>query len=104
MTDDWRIKAIYDYMQDGFSVAIMRGGAVCPNLTFEPIAPGQRVYPTIEAGPDGEAFLRAALNCAWEKGLRPDGFDDTRESMKATNAHLQDMRALAFHKIGAEKP
>lgn len=53
---------------------------------------------------DSEGFLRAMLNAAWDAGLRPDGFMDTRESMKATTAHLEDMRALAFHKIGAMKP
>lgn len=45
---------------------------------------------------EGMNFLRAALNCAWEIGLRPDGFNDTREGMAATKAHLEDMRALVF--------
>lgn len=52
----------------------------------------------------GEEFLRACLNTAWDLGLRPDGYMDVRESMKATAAHLQDMRAIAFGKLNVEKP
>jgi hypothetical protein len=46
--------------------------------------------------PDGMSFLRAALNAAWEMGLRPDGYEDTRESLEAISSHLEDMRTLAF--------
>lgn len=104
MKDGWSIKAAFDFFQNGYAVAIFKGDALCTNLTFETRTKAQQIIPTFQAGPDGEAFLRAALNCAWEQGLRPDGFEDTRESMRATNAHLEDMRALAFHKIGAPKP
>lgn len=59
----------------------------------------------IEGGDDfGAAFLRAALNCAWDMGMRPDGFDDTREATKSLNRHLEDMRAITFSKLGVEKP
>jgi len=77
-------------------------------LTFKQIRVDEAVprgaTPFDDLSEDVEGFLRAAMNCAWELGLRPDGFNDTRESMKATKAHLDDMRALAFHKIGAPKP
>ncbi len=52
----------------------------------------------------GGAFLRAALNCAWDMGLRPDGFNDTREAIAASSRHLDDMRAITFAKLGIEKP
>ncbi len=52
----------------------------------------------------GEEFLRAMLNAAWDIGLRPDGFNDTREGMAAKDQHLQDMRAITFGKLGIEKP
>lgn len=83
-------------------VLITSGDSIARPLVFERHE-GLIHPPTIDAG-YGEAFLRAALNCAWEMGMRPDGYEDTRESMKATNAHLQDMRAIAFQKVGAEKP
>ena len=53
---------------------------------------------------DQERFVRAIFNACWDAGMRPDGFDDTRESMKATNAHLQDMRAIAFGKLEIPSP
>lgn len=73
-------------------------------FVLERIEPGVRFpFPTA-MGQDAEEFMRAMLNAAWEAGLRPDGFNDTRESMKATIAHLQDMRAIAFHAVQAPKP
>lgn len=73
-------------------------------LTFVTIEENNKIVdPSL---PPGEAteFLRAALNAAWEAGLRPDGWLDTRESMAATAKHLEDMRALAFNNTGAQKP
>lgn len=57
-----------------------------------------------EFGRDQDRFIRAIFNACWDAGMRPDGFDDTRESMKATNAHLQDMRAIAFGKLQIPSP
>lgn len=104
MDGQWRVKAHVNSYLDGTEIFIRLGedGFVEP-FTIMKRQPGGIVVPSVSAE-HGEAFLRAVLNAAWDAGLRPDGFNDTRESMKATNAHLQDMRALAFHKIGAEKP
>ncbi len=49
-------------------------------------------------------LLQAMLDAAWDHGMRPSGYSDVAEAMKASDAHLQDMRAIAFHKIGAPKP
>lgn len=104
MSDGWRVKANHNHYLDGIEVFIRLGedGFVEP-FTIMKREQGEMISPSV-AAEFGQGFLRAALNAAWEIGLRPDGFNDTRESMKATNAHLQDMRALAFHKIGAQKP
>lgn len=51
--------------------------------------------PTFSAR-QGEAFLRGMLNAIWEMGMRPDGYQDQRETTVATKAHLEDMRALVF--------
>lgn len=106
---EWSMYAEKTVWQEGVSLHIGRkrrdgGTDVATSITFltvleDDIGPGPALR-----GTDAEAFLRAALNCAWEFGLRPDGYHDTRESMKATDAHLQDMRAIAFHKLGAGKP
>lgn len=109
----WRIRFHRDGFTDSLSLLIQRGDQYVAPFTLEqmPIA-GYIDRPTLnesrEAQADGlgdvSGFLRAALNCAWELGMRPDGFEDTRESMAATKKHLEDMRAITFHKIGAPKP
>ncbi len=42
-----------------------------------------------------ENFLRAAMDAAWEMGLRPTGFDDHTNELTAVRYHLEDMRLLA---------
>ncbi len=46
-------------------------------------------------------FVQAILDAAWAYGFRPSGEAGSDSSMAR---HLEDMRAIAFHKIGAPKP
>ncbi len=55
-------------------------------------------------GQDGDEILQAILDAAWAEGMRPTGISGERGEIKRLEEHLGDMRALAFHKIGAEKP
>jgi hypothetical protein len=43
---------------------------------------------------DGEGMLRAIMDAAWERGIRPTHYEDYRRVNDAKDAHLQDMRAL----------
>lgn len=47
---------------------------------------------------------QSLMNKLWEYGYRPTGVGELSETMTATRKHLEDMRALAFHKVGAPKP
>ena len=40
-------------------------------------------------------FLRAIVDAAWDAGIRPTGFGDHTNELKATRYHLEDMRLLA---------
>ncbi len=42
-----------------------------------------------------EGFLQAAMDAAWELGLRPTGFKDHTNELTAVRYHLEDMRLLA---------
>lgn len=44
---------------------------------------------------DVRGFLQAALEQAWEIGLRPKGFADNSSELAAVRYHLEDMRTLA---------
>jgi hypothetical protein len=46
-------------------------------------------------GDDINGFLQAALEVAWEIGLRPQGYADPSTELSAVRYHLEDMRALA---------
>jgi len=105
----WKLRARRDGYTDGIELAVWKGENFA-RLVFEPFDRHSYVTdPTIRDHGDFlrdgyGSFLQAALDAAWELGMRPAGFNDTRESMAATKAHLEDMRALAFHKTGAAKP
>lgn len=58
-------------------------------------------------------FVQAFMDEAWSKGFRPSGLqapvdiakleEGWRAELMAVNAHLGDMRTIAFKKIGVEK-
>lgn len=44
---------------------------------------------------DVNGFLQAALDAAWELGMRPTAYADHTNELKAVRYHLEDMRTLA---------
>jgi hypothetical protein len=44
---------------------------------------------------DTRSFLQAAMDCAWENGMRPAAYEDSRQELTATKYHLEDMRKLS---------
>lgn len=106
----WTILAYRRGFEDDIAISIRMDDQIVTGFEFKPYDPrGEEIAPTlvdrrIDVEDGMVPFLRAALNAAWELGLRPDGFEDTRESMKATSRHLEDMRSLVFQKLGATKP
>lgn len=78
--------------------------AVLESMTFVSF-PNYVVLPTMEPPiPDGIPFLQAMLNAAWEAGLRPDGYKDIAGQMQAIREHRDDMRTIAFNKLGIAVP
>jgi hypothetical protein len=99
----WKVKAQYDMVNDGHSIVICREGSQGERELYrfaepQPIAPGSFIQEDQTIQVD-DGFLRAFLDCAWELGLRPTGYSNVHEAMKATDKHLQDMRAIAFGKL-----
>lgn len=43
-----------------------------------------------------DEFLRAFVDAAWERGIKPTKLEDHVNELKATQRHLEDMRALTF--------
>jgi hypothetical protein len=48
-------------------------------------------------------FVQSVVDAAWAVGIKPTALKAELEK-PAMMRHLEDMRALAFHKIGADKP
>jgi hypothetical protein len=75
-------------------------------LTLESFAPTMEAAPAIKGSmigrDDAKAFLQAALDCAWDAGMRPAGWADHGREVAALRDHLHDMRALVY--AGDMKP
>lgn len=72
------------------------GHAMLVPLSFVEAVEGTVPSPCV-SGPDCGPIIQAIVDEAWGKGIRP------RAALLQTNAtdkHLEDMRAIAFHKLG----
>lgn len=99
----WQIAAQYDAFEDGHKVAIRTGREHVVSMhlgEFEIMS----AVPPLMSGPEGTQFLQAALDCAWAQGLRPSTGSRQDDLLDLQRRHLEDMRAMAFHKVGAPKP
>lgn len=106
-TNDYGSKSLFIGGREGES----RFTLVAP-FSREILADGVASRPVLEATreavedgvSDVDGFLQAALDCAWEAGMRPHGFLDTTNEIAATRRHLEDMRALVFAESMARAP
>jgi hypothetical protein len=92
----------------GFNLRILRLDAC-----GEPVAEaGPAVFTAVEQGAAiGEPVTRLDKDACqqmmdelWNLGFRPERGEMSVGQVAATNAHLQDMRTLAFAKLGVPKP
>lgn len=110
MSEGWRFFARYDITNDGYELFITRTDYHGKRFFLKPLAMDEHpvglappVSPTIPAWShtpeteptDARGFLQAALDAAWEIGLRPKGFADHKNELTAVRDHLADMRKLA---------
>lgn len=102
MADKIEVHAERDIIGNGHAVFIVQGNQIA-RMELTPFMEGTKVEASI-AGRRGSNFLQAALDCAWVNGMRPAGFSDTTEQVRAMGRHLEDMRAITFAKINVEKP
>lgn len=51
----------------------------------------------------GKEFLQAFLDCAWEMGLRPQGFSNVQETLKAKQEHIDDLRNVTTSLLSIAK-
>jgi hypothetical protein len=50
-----------------------------------------------------DQLIQSIVNSAWEAGFRPAGYSDVRNETAALREHRDDLRKIAFHKLGIKK-
>ena len=101
----WRVYVKQEPWSDGYDLYIAKEGPsggldAVIGFTFKSVGEGLKVSGPAIAGMESEQFMRAVMNAAWDLGIRPDGFNDTKESMAATQAHLADLKSITEWSIG----
>lgn len=85
------VAAVGGMRKERFAVHSPVFQTVEPGTEFTPFLDGKQ---TMTFDQEPEAFLQAMLDCAWENGLRPTGFADHTNELKAVRDHLADMQKL----------
>ena len=106
-TPGWEMFHRYDVADDSFQLFIRlldqsgQHWVVEPfTITKQPRLAGPTLSTSVPDEQDGvghdiNGFLQAALELAWEIGLRPQGYADPSNELSAVRYHLEDMRKLA---------
>lgn len=99
----WRFKLDYQPWSDRTRLYIGQikdqwdrgSSAIVTGITLKTIEGGSYHADDVALGDGGKEFLQAAMDEAWEQGLRPAGFQDFKNELAAVRFHLEDMRLLA---------
>ena len=83
------------------NVYLRDGNQFATAITWEPIPTGLTTPPVATMTPTEAQELMDNL---WRCGFRPTEGKGSAGQLAATDRHLQDMRAIAFHKLGVTAP
>lgn len=111
---EWKVLEEYQISSDDFvlRIAVKRpdgGMDVMLPAQFATYAYGQGA-PTASwmtghaLGGSTRGLLQAFLDLAWDKGMRPKGYENTSNQLRAVGAHLCDMRAIVATKLNVKLP
>ena len=102
--NEFRARAEMDLSRGAYAIRMafrdqQPGLMVAKPVEFERVQAGAYLPPALVLEPDAAQVLMDEL---WRAGIRPSEIG-TAGHLSATQAHLQDMRAIAFHKLGINK-
>ena len=101
MKTGWKVHTQYEPYYAGHSMWMLHedhlGRSIVKRIEMESIVEGQTSQSGEQPIPmdQVEDFIRAVMDAGWEMGLRPTGYENHENELKATRDHLQDMRVLA---------
>jgi hypothetical protein len=101
MNDKFEIRAMSAPWHRGINILIRNSDFVAVSLQLEKHDPNMVIEPTVSIGIDEAQTLMDDL---WAAGIRPTEGSGSAGSLRATEKHLQDMRAITFYHIGVTPP
>jgi len=95
---DLRINAYCDPASRTIGLYIRDNGALLAEISGKVVTePGCWTPPSLSLTEDQAQYLMDQL---WNCGLRPTEGEGSPGALAALERHLEDMRAIAFHKLG----
>jgi hypothetical protein len=97
MTDKIQARAHSGAWMTHIELGFFSGNAFAEPLTFKVRDEGAFIQPALRIGRDEAQVLMDDL---WFAGLRPTEGTGSAGALAAVQSHLQDMRKIAFKKLG----
>ena len=94
-----KIRAMSAPWGNGVELMVLQGESYGVNVVMERLPEASLVEPTMRI--DNTA-AQALMDDLWAAGVRPTEGTGSAGSLRATEKHLADMRAIAFKKLGIE--
>jgi hypothetical protein len=94
--DDMKIALERDFAHNTYYLRMKSGNLMAQPIVFSETREGDFCPPCVSLS---ETACQALLNELWAQGFRPSDDIGSVGELKATNKHLSDMRAIAFHKL-----
>lgn len=102
MNNNLEIRVINNDWWNGFRFMIRdRGRTHYAELIMKPYDPGT-LYPTESNTILDERAVQLLMDDLWQCGVRPTNKVGTVGQLQATEKHLDDMRNIAFNRLGIE--
>ena len=91
----WNFRIRTDHNYNMMSLAANKENKYIDDFAMREVAIGD-IVPFM---PVERQFLQALMDELWANSFRPAGYHDVHESIKAKEAHLQDLRKIAFKQL-----
>lgn len=101
MNGPTEIRARAEPYADAIGIFIQQGKSAARQIVMETMAEGEFRTPLVRLGIHEAQML---IDDLWSAGLRPTAGKQSEGMVSATEAHLRDMRAIAFAKLNIGQP
>lgn len=99
MSDKLNIRAMYAPWHRGVELLVRDGTQYGIRVEMQPRGDGQNLDPTLTIS---ETAAQVLMDDLWAAGIRPTEGAGSAGAMRRAEAHIEDLRKIAFKTLGVE--